>query len=191
MRRRASATATFSLPWKYLLAVSEDIAILTLGSQSTSSDHSQCRLPSSPSEAARMFTTRSRSVNSKRWGTSASRSFGPMSGSSSIIEHTASMTSTNSSSELNSAFATLQLPVPAPLDAGDRRRGVAGLGLAGVPVFAAAVAAAVGFAAADLRAAGLRAAGLRAAGLAAAAVGLAAAAAGFDAAAVGLGAVAA
>src|SRR3954462_14424341 len=105
IRRRAIAMATFSLPWKYLLAVSEDIAILTLGSQSTSSDHSQYRLPSSPSSAARMLTTRSRSVNSKRWGTSASRSFGPMSGSESIIEKTASMTSTNSSSELNSAFA--------------------------------------------------------------------------------------
>ena len=39
--RRAIATATFSLPWKYLLAVSEDIVIRTLGSQSTSSDHSQ------------------------------------------------------------------------------------------------------------------------------------------------------
>ena len=41
---------------------------MTLGSQSTSSDHSQCRLPSSPSSAARMLTTRSRSVNSKRCG---------------------------------------------------------------------------------------------------------------------------
>src|SRR5918999_1708709 len=106
IRLRASATATFSLPWKYLLAVSEDIAILTLGSQSTSSDHSQWRLPSSPSSAARMLTTRSRSVNSKRCGTSASRSFGPISGSVSIIEKTSSMTSTNSSSVVNSAFAT-------------------------------------------------------------------------------------
>ena len=49
MRRRAIAIATFSLPWKYLLAVSEDIVIRTFGSQSTSSVHSQCRLPSSPS----------------------------------------------------------------------------------------------------------------------------------------------
>src|SRR4051794_19638854 len=106
MRRRAMAIAMFSLPWKYLLAVSDDIVIRTFGSQSTSSDHSQCRLPSSPDSAARMLTTRSRSVNSKRWGTSASRSFGPMPGSASIIEKTSSMTSTNSSSEENSASAT-------------------------------------------------------------------------------------
>ena len=48
IRRRAIAIATFSLPWKYLLAVSEDIAIFTRGSQSTSSVHSQWRLPPSP-----------------------------------------------------------------------------------------------------------------------------------------------
>src|SRR3954451_20433905 len=163
IRRRASAMATFSLPWKYLLAVSEDMVILTFGSQSTSSDHSQCRLPSSPSAAARMFTTRSRSVNSKRCGTSASRSFGPISGSASIIEKTASMTSTNSFSELNSAFATDQLPLELLLVLVLRRRVVdeAGLvlGLAAGPVFAAAVPAADGFAGA-LRGAGLRAAGL-------------------------------
>ena len=97
IRRRAIAIATFSLPWKYLFAVSEDIVIRTLGSQSTSSVHSQARLPSSSSSAARMFTMRSRSVNSKRCGTSASRSFGPISGSSDIIEKVRSITSTNSS----------------------------------------------------------------------------------------------
>src|SRR5215217_2417025 len=71
----------------------------TLGSQSMSSVHSQCRLPSSPSSAARMLTTRSTSVNSKRCGTSASRSFGPISGASSIIEKIWSITSRTSSGE--------------------------------------------------------------------------------------------
>src|SRR5215211_7267241 len=107
--RRASATATFSLPWKYLLAVSDDIAILTFGSQSTSSDHSQCRFPSSPARAARMLTTRSRSVNSNRCGTSASRSFRPMSVSSLIIEKTRSITVRNSFSERNSAAMAQEL----------------------------------------------------------------------------------
>src|SRR4051794_11769918 len=50
-----------------------------------------------------MLTTMSTSVNSKRCGTSASRSFGPMSGSSSIIANTRSMTSRNSCGERNSA----------------------------------------------------------------------------------------
>ena len=40
-------------------------------------------------------------MNSKRCGTSASRSFGPMSGSSDIIANVRSMTSTNSSAEAN------------------------------------------------------------------------------------------
>src|SRR3954471_4167582 len=50
-----------------------------------------------------MLTTRSTSGNSKRWGTSASRSFGPMSGSESIIENTSSMHSRNSFGESNEA----------------------------------------------------------------------------------------
>src|SRR4051812_39943051 len=50
-----------------------------------------------------MLTTMSTSVNSKRCGTSASRSFGPMSGSSSIIANTRSMTSRNSCGDRNSA----------------------------------------------------------------------------------------
>src|SRR6478609_8545845 len=105
MRRRAIAMATFSLPWKYLLAMSEFISIFTSGSQSTSSVHSQTRLlPSLLSSAAVMFTTRSRSGNSKRCGVSASRSFGPMSGSVLIISKTRSMTSRNS-------FAFLGLPI--------------------------------------------------------------------------------
>src|SRR3979490_835415 len=103
IRRRAMAMATFSLPWKYLLATSDDIFIFTLGSQSTSSVHSQCRLPSSP-RPARMFTTRSTSSNSNRWGTSASRSFGPIAGSSLIIENTRSMTSRNCLGESNSGL---------------------------------------------------------------------------------------
>src|SRR4051794_26990599 len=97
MRRRAIAIATFSLPWKYLLAMSEFISIFTSGSQSTSSVHSQTRLfPSLLSSAAVTLTTRSRSGNSKRCGVSASRSFGPMSGSVLIISNTRSMTSRNS-----------------------------------------------------------------------------------------------
>src|SRR3954467_9753680 len=95
------------------------MVIRTRGSQSTSSLHSQCRLPSSPGSAARMFTTMSRSVNSKRWGTSASRSLGPMSGSSSIIEKIWSMTARNSSRDSNSApIAQEELLVPPPLDFG-------------------------------------------------------------------------
>jgi hypothetical protein len=97
MRRRAIAIATFSLPWKYLLAMSEFISILTSGSQPTSSVHSQTRLfPSLVSSAAVMFTTRSRSGNSNRCGVSASRSFGPISGSVLIIWNTRSITSRNS-----------------------------------------------------------------------------------------------
>ena len=38
MRRRAIAIATFSLPWKYLFAVWEDMDIVTLGFQSMSSE---------------------------------------------------------------------------------------------------------------------------------------------------------
>src|SRR3954462_12886232 len=106
MRRRASAIATFSLPWKYRFAISDDMVILTLGSQSTSSDHCQCRLPSSPSVAARMLTTRSMSGNSNRCGTSASRSFGPMSASSLIVVKIQSITDRNSFGDANSAPMT-------------------------------------------------------------------------------------
>src|SRR5215218_4886669 len=118
MRRRAIAIATFSLPWKYLFAVSDDIAIFTRGSQSTSSVHSQRRLPSSSSRAARMLATRSRSSNSYRIGTSASRSLGPMSGSSFIIENTRSITSLNSLGESKEAAIGYEPDVvpPAPED---------------------------------------------------------------------------
>ena len=51
-----------------------------------------------------MLTTRSRSVNSNRCGVSASRSLGPMSGSSLISANVRSMTSRNSVSELNAAI---------------------------------------------------------------------------------------
>ena len=80
------------------LAVSELIVILTLGSQSMSSDHSQARF-GSPAPPARMLTTRSRSVNSNRCGVSASRSLGPISGSSLISANVRSMTSRNSLGE--------------------------------------------------------------------------------------------
>src|SRR6185295_11297922 len=93
----------FSLPWKYRFAISDDISILTFGFQSMSSVHSQCRLPSSPDRDARMFTTRSTSGNSNRCGTSASRSFGPMSGSSLIAEKIQSMMVRNSFGDENSA----------------------------------------------------------------------------------------
>src|ERR1044071_7898407 len=68
-----------------------------------SSVHSQCRLPSSPAWEARMFTTRSTSGNSKRCGTSASRSFGPIPGSSLIAEKIQSMMVRNSFGDENSA----------------------------------------------------------------------------------------
>src|ERR1700745_441050 len=50
-----------------------------------------------------MFTPRSPSANSKRGGTSASRSFGPMSGSSLIAEKIQSMMVRNSFGDENSA----------------------------------------------------------------------------------------
>src|SRR5688500_18194921 len=82
-----------------------------------------------------MFTTRSTSVNSNRCGTSASRSLGPISGSSLIIEKTWSMTVLNSLSDRNSA-AIAQEPCAgfarATLARGDDfafdRAAVAGLG---------------------------------------------------------------
>src|SRR5690242_19688355 len=85
------------------------MVILTFGSQSTSSDHSQCRFPSSPCSAARMLTTRSMSGNSNRCGTSASRSFGPMSASSLIVVKIQSMTDRNSFGDANSAPMALEL----------------------------------------------------------------------------------
>src|SRR3954462_10606735 len=48
-----------------------------------------------------MFTTRWRSGNSQRCGVSASRSFGPMSGSLDISSKVRSITSRNSSADLN------------------------------------------------------------------------------------------
>src|SRR5437764_5176273 len=54
-----------------------------------------------------MFTTSSRSVNSKRWGVSAARSRGPMSGSSLIRPKVRSMTSRNSAEDLNSLIANV------------------------------------------------------------------------------------
>src|SRR3954463_2504444 len=89
------------------------MVILTFGSQPTSSDHSQCRCPSSLPSAARMLTTRSRSGNSNRCGTSASRSFGPMSGSSLIVVKIQSMTVRNSfGDEKSSAMAQEEEPDP-------------------------------------------------------------------------------
>ena len=52
-----------------------------------------------------MFTTRSKSSNSKRCGTSASRSAGPISGSSLIIVKISSITVRNSLAESNSGSA--------------------------------------------------------------------------------------
>src|SRR6185436_14305585 len=52
-----------------------------------------------------MLTTASWSGNSNRWGTCASRSFGPISGSVLMIMNTLSMTSLNSRAELNSVMA--------------------------------------------------------------------------------------
>src|SRR3954471_4676302 len=86
--------------------MSEVIFISTAGCQATSSDHSHMRLCSeSPFPAGAMFTTSSRSGNSQRWAVSASRSFGPMSGSADISSKQRSMTSRNSS-------ADLKLPIP-------------------------------------------------------------------------------
>src|SRR5438874_13535999 len=59
-----------------------------------------------------MFTTRSTSGNSNRWGVSASRSFGPISGSVLIIVNTWSMTSRNSFAELKLTPRTLSERVP-------------------------------------------------------------------------------
>src|SRR5215211_4041714 len=98
------------------------MVILTFGSQSTSSDHSQCRFPSSPPSDARMLTTRSTSGNSNRCGTSASRSLGPMSGSSLIVVKIQSMTVRNSlGEEKSSAMAQEDEPDPDP-DPDDRDR---------------------------------------------------------------------
>src|SRR3954469_5752098 len=79
----------------------ESIVMQTSGSQVTSSDHTQRRFPSAPPSAAVTFTTRSRSGNSHRCGDSASRSFGPMSGSVLISSNARPITSRNSSADLN------------------------------------------------------------------------------------------
>src|SRR5437762_14093334 len=62
--------------------------------------------PSVTSSRALMFTTRSTSGNSKRCGVSASRSFGPMSGSLLRRPKVRSMTSRNSLDDLK--------PIPKP-----------------------------------------------------------------------------
>src|SRR6185503_17485480 len=97
-----------------------------------------------------MLTTTSKSVNSKRWGVSASRSSGPISGSRSIIANTSSMHSRSSRADSNEAATTQLLAVS-----------LAAAGGVGVVV---AVGAGVGVAVAFLAAAGLRVAGLRVAG---------------------------
>src|SRR5919109_796731 len=59
-----------------------------------------------------MLTTASMSGNSKRCGTRASRSFGPISGSVLMIVNTLSMTSRNSSDERNSAMTAVYSALP-------------------------------------------------------------------------------
>src|SRR4051812_19612243 len=59
-----------------------------------------------------MFTTWSTSGNTNRWGVSASRSLGPMSGSVLISSKARSMTSRNSFGDSN---ALLAIPSPASL----------------------------------------------------------------------------
>src|SRR5205085_2977770 len=66
-----------------------------------------------------MFTTRSRSGNSKRCGVSASRSLGPMSESVLIIVNTLSITSLNSREELNSATSRTLMGTGAPREGSD------------------------------------------------------------------------
>src|SRR3954447_26075652 len=89
------------------------MVIWTVDFQSTSSDHSQWRLPSSSARAARMFTTSSKSENSKRWGVSASRSLGPMSGSASIMAKTWSIASRSSFADSNEAPTAYEIPLGA------------------------------------------------------------------------------
>src|SRR4051795_6946560 len=108
------------------------MVIWTFGSQSTSSDHSQWRLPSSPSRVARMFTTSSKSVNSKRWGVSASRSLGPISGSRSIIANTSSMQSRSSRGDSNEAPTAQLFASVDPLAAAGLRAAVVFFAAAGL-----------------------------------------------------------
>src|SRR5437764_1258000 len=78
------------------------MAIRTFGSQSTSSLHAQTRF-GSPVWPARRLTTSATSGNSNRCGVSASRSLGPISGSSLMIVKVLSMTSRNSSTDSKAA----------------------------------------------------------------------------------------
>src|SRR5438067_5989743 len=99
----------------------------TRGDQLTSSVHSQCRFASSPRWPARMFITMSTSSNSNRCGTSASRSRGPISGSSLISVNTLSITSLNSFDDENGLAITLlpcsrTLAGGAPARASQRRQ---------------------------------------------------------------------
>src|SRR4051795_1188416 len=147
------------------------MVIWTLDFQSTSSDHSQCRLPSSSARAARMLTTTSKSENSKRWGVSASRSLGPMSGSASIIAKTWSIASRSSFADSNEAPTAYEVPFVA----GGLGSVAAGLSLGAAGFF---VGTAAGFFAVTgrLRAAAARLtgiAGLTAGGFFAVAVALA------------------
>src|SRR5262245_61924316 len=57
-----------------------------------------------------MFTTTSKSLNSKRCGVSASRRLGPISGSASISENTLSMTSRSSFADSNEAPMAQESP---------------------------------------------------------------------------------
>src|SRR3954453_4270564 len=80
-----------------------------------------------------MFTTMSKSENSNRCGVSASRSLGPISGSASIIEKTASIAWRSSLADSNEAPTAYELPVEA---------GVFGVGDDGAAGFGASAAAA-------------------------------------------------
>src|SRR5215211_8486018 len=82
-----------------------------------SSDHSQRRF-SSPVPAVTL-TTRSTSGNSNRWGVSASRSFGPISGSVLISSKVLSRTSRNSAGERKLPIARPYREPPAPREPPD------------------------------------------------------------------------
>src|SRR5947209_36114 len=66
-----------------------------------------------------MLTTISTSVNSKRCGVSASRSFGPISGSSLISVKVRSITSRNSCGDLNAVIGAAGVYGQEPLDRAD------------------------------------------------------------------------
>src|SRR3954468_8969830 len=125
------------------------MVIVTFGFQSTSSVHSQKRLPSSSPLVARMLTTTSKSVNSNCCGVSASRSLGPMSGSVSINVKILSMTSRSSLADSNVAPMAQEFPVVVVGAgfAGTGALGAAAFGAAGLGAIAATGfdAAATGF----------------------------------------------